>query len=88
MILVVTYDLMNYDRDYPEVFVAIKSCGDWIKPLFSTWLVDTRLTAKEVADRVAAATDSDDRLLVDRLTGNMWFKNLPTINQWLAGRTF
>lgn len=62
-IYLISYDLNNYDQSYAEVARILTNMGA-VKCLFSQWLVRSDQTALEVANRVEAALDQDDRILV------------------------
>lgn len=69
-VYLVTYDLKKPGQDYTHVHEAIKNCGAWWHYLESTWLVDTYLTAQQVADRVKLPMDNNDNLLVIEVLNN------------------
>lgn len=65
MVYLITYDLKKPGQDYSKLYDAIKSLGEWIHPLTSTWIVSTSLTsAQAVYDRIRPYIDDSDRLLV------------------------
>ncbi|MGI6521033.1 MAG: hypothetical protein ACOX2D_07840 [Fermentimonas sp.] len=37
----ITYDLKHPERNYSELYEAIKNLGEWWHPLESTWVVKT-----------------------------------------------
>ena len=68
MVYLITYDLNKAGKDYAGLLPAIKSLSpEWRKPLLSTWLVDTSLSAQQIYDRLERYIDSDDRLLISRI---------------------
>ena len=70
MIYAINYDLKKPRRDYAGLYDAIKSCGDWWHYLDSTWLVDTRLTAENIWQRLEPHVDENDFVLVIRVAPN------------------
>lgn len=64
MIYAINYDLRQPGRDYSGVFSAIKSCGAWWHYLESTWLVDSRMSAEAIWDRIKAHVHRDDSVLI------------------------
>jgi hypothetical protein len=63
--LFVSYDLMKADKNYEAVITAIQGIsGMWAKVHYSLWFVKSDLTASQVAQKVWAVMDSNDRLLV------------------------
>jgi hypothetical protein len=64
VIYAINYDLRQPGRSYSEVFTAIKSCGDWWHFLESTWLVDSRMSAQYIWDRLAPHVHPNDSVLI------------------------
>ncbi|MFB2938361.1 hypothetical protein ACE1B6_24200 [Aerosakkonemataceae cyanobacterium BLCC-F154] len=62
--ILVTYDLNKRGQNYQKLTEAIKSLGDWWHYLDSTWLLKTRLTTEQVANRLKQEIDDNDSLLV------------------------
>ena len=70
----VGYDLNTYETagEYQKLIKAIKELGTWAKPLESTFLVVSGLSASEIRDYLKNSTDSDDELLVMDVTDANW----------------
>ncbi len=71
----VTYDLNTPGQNYPALYEAIKSLGDWWHYLDSTWLINTNLSANQIGERLRQCLDQNDRLLIveiDPSTANGW----------------
>lgn len=68
MIFAVNYDLKAPGRNYSGLYEAIKSCGDWWHYLGSTWLLDTRLGADGIWNRLQPHLDANDFVLVIGVT--------------------
>jgi hypothetical protein len=86
MIYAVNYDLKAPGRDYAGLYDAIKGCGEWWHYLGSTWLVDTRLNADAVWQRLAPHVDENDYMLVIGVTA-CWQGWLPEDAwKWIRGR--
>ena len=64
--MLIGYDLNRPGQNYDDLFEEIRSLGAWWHCLDSTWLVNTSLTPLEVANRLWAKMDKNDRLLVTR----------------------
>ena len=80
----ISYDLSKPERDYEKLFKAIKALGNWCHALESLWIVNTSLTVVEVRDKLKAAIDANDSLLVTELTGNWASYNVGTTQTtWL-----
>lgn len=67
--LFITYDLIK-TKNYPAVHDAIKSLGNWAKVTESNWYVNSNYSAQDVAKKVMAAMDNDDKLIVVDSTNN------------------
>lgn len=70
MILLITYDLKQPDRDYSSLYDTIKSsCTTWWHYLESVWIVKTDLTVDACSDMLHNAMDENDMLFVVDITG-------------------
>ncbi len=67
--LMIGYDLNRPGKNYPELIEAIKAIGSWWHCLDSTWIVKTEQTAAQIRDRLRPHIDTNDELLVAKLTG-------------------
>ncbi len=77
--LFVSYDLHEPGKNYEAVIEAIKALGNWAKVHYSLWYVNSNLTAKQVAERVRATMDANDKLLViDASNNDAYWYNLDT----------
>jgi hypothetical protein len=64
------YDLNKSDKDYPKLIEAIKGLTDtWWHHLDSTWIIKHAGTAATIRGILKPHIDSDDELLVVKLTG-------------------
>jgi hypothetical protein len=68
--LFISYDLKNPGQNYERVITAIKALGSWAKVQYSLWYVSTPYTAKQAADLVRRAQDSNDTLIAIDATNN------------------
>lgn len=68
MIYAINYDLKRPGQSYESLYAAIKSCGVWWHYLGSTWLVDTKLSADGIWNRLAPVVDKNDRVLIIGVT--------------------
>jgi len=71
----INYDLRK-NRDYTSLFNKIESYGTWARPLESCWIIATNQSAAQVRDALASVMDSDDGLLVTRLSGEAAWRRL------------
>ena len=60
----VSYDLNNPGQHYEPLYQELKKCAGWWHYLDSTWLVHTSESADNLAKRLLAVIDENDRLLV------------------------
>jgi len=80
----VGYDLNRPGQNYPELFAAIKSIGDWWHYLDSTWIVVSNQTAAQIRDKLSPHIDANDELLVATLTGaSSWQGFDNAASEWL-----
>jgi hypothetical protein len=70
MLIIVTYDLRDKDRDYAALYRAIKRQGRWWHHISSTWLISTKKTPEDVWEAIEAHVSEDDNVLVTRLSGD------------------
>lgn len=62
--LFISYDLKDPGQNYDRVITAIKGLGSWAKVQYSLWFVSSTYTAKQAAEIVWRAQDSNDTLIV------------------------
>lgn len=72
MVLLITYDLHEPDRDYEDVIATIKGFGSWAHPEESVWLVDTTLSPAQCRSALVEET-TDATIFV-----------VPVAQQWAA----
>lgn len=65
----INYDLYDPGQDYNDLHEAIKDYGTWWHHLESTWIVNTSSSASDIRDDLKGHIDSNDELLVTRLSG-------------------
>jgi hypothetical protein len=68
--LFISYDLKNPGQNYDRVITAIKGLGSWAKVQYSLWFVSSAYAAKEAAEIVRRAQDTNDTLIVIDSTNN------------------
>lgn len=65
------YDLNKSGQDYADLIDAIKKLSStWWHHLDSTWIIKSNSTATAIRDILAAHIDSNDELLVVKLSGD------------------
>ncbi len=67
----ITYDLFNPGKKYDELGTAIRSLGNYCKPLLSTWLVRSNLSCAQIRDSLSPHVDSNDKIFVAEF-GDKW----------------
>lgn len=79
----ISYDLIK-NKDYPKLHEAIKKLGNYQRILESTWVVASTSTSADIRDYCKSFMDSDDKLFVAKLNGEMAWRKLPSnISNWL-----
>ena len=84
-VYIIGYDLNKPDKDYPDLINAIKELsGTWWHNLDSTWLVVHDGDAGHIRNTLTPHIDSDDELLVSRLSGEAaWAGFSDSARKWL-----
>jgi CRISPR-associated endonuclease Cas2 len=78
----ISYDL-NKDKDYSELYKAIKAYGTWAHIQDSIWAVVSTSTAEEVFDNLNKHVDKDDSLFVLKSGRAAKWKNQECKSEWL-----
>lgn len=69
MLILITYDLKQPDRDYETLYEAIKQCGDmWWHYMESVWMIHTDLTPAQCFERLHPNIDANDYLFLVDIT--------------------
>lgn len=87
MVYQISYDLVSTTADYTAWYDKLKSLGEAIPALQSTWLLSTELSAEQITDALSPLTKTGDRFLVSRLEVskyNGWHTR--TIWDWIHKR--
>ena len=81
--LFISYDLNAPGQRYEAVAAAIKTLGNWAKLQKSFWYVKSSCTAAQAVDRVWAAMDRNDSVIVVDATNRQaaWKGIDPTVAQ-------
>ena len=79
MLVLITYDLKQPDRDYASLYESIKQCGNvWWHYLDSVWIIRTDLSPAQCFDRVHPNMDNNDYLFIVDITQRSRQGWLPT----------
>ena len=69
MILLISYDLKQPDRDYSNLYETIKNAGAaWWHYLESIWIIKTNLSVQECSNLLRNNMDANDYLFVVDIT--------------------
>ncbi len=80
----ISYDLIGPNRDYDELYSAIKNYGTWAHINESLWIIRSTKTSEAIRDDLEKHIDENDKLLVAKLTGEAAWTNLSDeISSWL-----
>ena len=81
---IISYDLDKPNRNYDDLYEAIKNLGSWWHCLESVWIVDSSKSTSEIRDELKSQLDSGDKLAVFKLSGAWATSNLSDdCNEWL-----
>ena len=79
----VTYDLNVPGKNYQDLYRALEGYDYW-HCVDSTWIIKTNSTAIQIRDSLKPYLDSNDKLLVVRLTGeSAWTGFRDDCSNWL-----
>ncbi|MBP2654741.1 MAG: hypothetical protein H6Q73_2310 [Firmicutes bacterium] len=72
MIFIICYELNkahpSYKTKSEQVLKTIKSFGDCVHAMESTWFVNSELTPTQIFSALEKITDASDRIWVDKIT--------------------
>jgi len=91
MVLLISYDLNKHER--PSAYVAVEKMikdtvgsSNYIKALYSQWLVDTTVSATTWSEKMKRVTDENDMWLIAPVKGeHSGWLSTPVVN-WLSSR--
>jgi hypothetical protein len=67
----ISYDLKTSNRNYADLFDALKKSPKWWHFLESTWLIQTAETPNQIWERLAPHIDRKDFLLIIEVKDNV-----------------
>jgi hypothetical protein len=79
---IISYDLRK-QRNYDELYEAIKSYELWAHITESTWAVVTDKSAVQVRNHLNSSIDSDDRVFIVKSGTEAAWRNVICKSQWL-----
>ena len=69
MLVLITYDLKQPEKDYNSLYESIKNCGSkWWHYMESVWLIHTDLRPNECFERIRDNFSSEDTYFVVEIT--------------------
>ena len=80
---IISYDLVK-ERDYEELYKAIKSYGTYAHITESTWAIVTNNKATQIKDKLQKCMDSNDRIFVIRSGREAAWNNVLCMDDWLT----
>lgn len=81
----VSYDLRKPGRNYDDLHTAIRRYG-YTHCLESSWFIETTQNAGTIRDTLKQHLDSNDQLVVTRLSGNWAAARTDHCTAWLKKR--
>ncbi|MGV2982066.1 CRISPR-associated protein Cas2 [Microbacterium sp. AGC85] len=78
-----TYDLTAPGRNYDDLIKHLKSYATHAHVLDSTWLIVSDRTSVQIRDEAKTHMDSNDQLLVVKLTGDAAWYGLRGHSDWI-----
>ncbi len=87
-VYLISYDLgvPETSSDYQKIREYVDTFSDWMKPLKSQWfVVSPSKDAAKIRDEVGSISDSNDKILVLKVTGIEWasLRLGAEANEWL-----
>ncbi len=80
---IISYDLCSPNRNYSQLYSAIKSYGTWGRLTESTWAIVTDATVVQIRNFLVRFIDNDDRLIIIKSGKEAaWLRAMAT-NEWL-----
>jgi hypothetical protein len=67
MLLQISYDLRDLDRNYDDLYEAIKHQGRWWHYLKSTWIIETDKSPRQIVNGIEEFLSRGDRLIVSEM---------------------
>lgn len=85
MVLLVSFQL---SKENPAFEGALKSMGNWSNRIQGGWVLETRLSPRQVRDLLGQHMAPEDRLFVARITQNWAGRGMgPGFPEWMNRRT-
>lgn len=85
-VYLISYDLNKSGKNYDGLYEAIKSFGDWYHAMDSAWFITSSKPVKDISDTLQQKIDSDDFILVNRITSEYYGYLPKDVWPWLLAR--
>ena len=84
MLYHISYDLRKPNKDYTDLYKAIKELGAWCHVLDSTWYIDTAVNSSEIINKLRSVSDNNDAFVVTKAKApGSWYGLSDEISTWL-----
>lgn len=81
---IVSYDLHKQGQNYDCIIQKLKAYGTHWHVQGSVWIICTDQTAAQVRDNLSPCLDTNDKLLVAKLSGEAaWYGYNQNVTDWL-----
>lgn len=80
---VISYDLVQPNRNYEPLYTRIKLFGTWARVTESTWIIVSDRTAIDIRDELIRVIDANDRIFVLKSGLEAAWQNVRCKNEWL-----
>jgi hypothetical protein len=85
----IALSLQEADGEYESLFNAIKALGPWSNRLDEVWMVESKLSARQIRDLLKPHLTSGDRLFTGQLDRTWSATGMPkTFTSWMQRRNF
>lgn len=81
---IISYDLIGPNRNYDNLYEAIRAYGTYAKITESLWSISSSSNSASIRDNLKSILDENDKLIVMELQGNWATSNIPkAVTDWL-----
>lgn len=89
MMYFINLTLQAPEEQYPALLETIKAIGSWSNRLRGCWLVESRMSARQIRDILKAHLKSGDRIFVGQMTRNWAATNMGEgFPEWMERRAW
>lgn len=85
---IISYDLIAPNKDYSELYNAIRNYGTFAHVLDSVWIVNSSSNSSDIRNNLKSYVDSNDQIFVAKLNGESSWMNLSNeVSNWIQKHT-